>query len=699
MSIRQRNFLIWLGLVLATVAVYWPVRHFDFVNYDDQSYVYENPHVQRGLTLEGFAWFFTTHWEANWHPLTWLSHMLEVQLFGLNAGGHHLVNLLFHVANALLLFHILNRMTAAPLRSAFVAALFALHPLHVESVAWIAERKDVLSAFFWMLTLWAYVRYVETLNAQRSTLNRFYALTLVFFTLGLMAKPMLVTLPFVLLLLDYWPLGRTRWADSVVGKKVKFPLSRLLMEKLPFLTLSVASCAVTLWAQHAGGAVESTEHLPIDGRIINALVSYVRYLGKAFWPDGLAVFYPLEKWPLEAVVVAAAVLLGVSLWVVWNARRQPQFVLGWLWYLGTLVPVIGLVQVGSQSMADRYSYLPLIGIFIMVAWSLPSSVLERPRLKIIAAVTAVVLLGICAALSCRQLRYWQNSVTLFEHALAVTGPNDVAHLNLGNAFLANGKIQDAISHYEQALWVRPAEAHSNIGSALMRLGRVPEAVGHFEQALLVKPDYAEAHYNLGLALAQLGNLQEAMNHWEQALRIKPDYAEAHYNLGGALWQTGNTQEAIAHWEQALRINPHYADAHRSLGLVLAQTGSPREAITHLERVLEIQPDLPDVQNKLARMLTTLTPAEGGDPVRALTMAERACALTGNRVVPYLDTLAAAYAAAGRFNDAIATAAKAIELARAAGQPQMVSEIEAHLQLYRSGQPYRLSLPATRPREP
>jgi predicted negative regulator of RcsB-dependent stress response len=538
LSRRQRNLVIWLGLVLATAAVYWPVRHFGFVNYDDQSYVYENPHVQRGLSLEGIAWSFSTDSEANWHPLTWLSHMLDCQLFGLNAGGHHLVNLLFHLVSTLLLFHILSRMTAAPWRSAFVAALFALHPLHVESVAWIAERKDVLSALFWMLTMWAYVRYAETLHASRSSLGVWYGLSLFFFTLGLMAKPMLVTLPFVLLLLDYWPLGRTRWTDSVTGEKEKVTLGRLLLEKLPFFALTIVSCGLTLWAQRAGGAVESVEHLPISGRIANALVSYARYLGKAFWPDGLAVFYPFEKLPLEGIMGAGAILLGVSIWAVWNVRRKPPFVVGWLWYLGTLVPVIGLVQVGSQAMADRYSYLPLIGVFIMMAWSLPNSVMERPRLRLLVAVAAVVLLSICAVLSRRQLSYWQNSITLFEHALAVTGPNDVAHLNLGNAFLTTGRIPDAIAHYEQALRVKPAEAHGNIGSALMRLGRVQEAIGHFEQALLAKPDYAEAHYNLGLALAQLGNLSEAIKHWEQALQIKPDYAEAHYNLGGALWQTG-----------------------------------------------------------------------------------------------------------------------------------------------------------------
>ncbi len=667
-SQRWRNVLICLCLVLVTTIVYWPVRNFEFVNYDDLYYVYENPQVQRGLTRQGLAWAFTAAHSDNWHPLTWLSHMLDCQLFGLDAGAHHLVNVVFHIANTLLLFGVLRRMTAAPWRSGFVAALFALHSLHVESVAWVAERKDVLSAFFWMLTMWAYVRYVETLNVQRSSLptprsplHAFYGLALLFFALGLMAKPMVMTLPFALLLLDYWPLGRTPWAKPATGENLKIPPGRLLKEKLPFLALTVVSCGVTYWAQRIGGAIESLARLPVGDRIANAAVSYLRYLGKVFWPGGLAVFYPCQKWPVEIVAGAVAVLIALSVWAIRSARREPHFVTGWFWYLGTLVPVIGLVQVGEQSMADRYTYLPSIGLFMMAAWCVPSSAIGQRAGRMIAAATMALLLGACAVLSRSQVRHWRNSVTLFRHALAVTKDNYVAHLNLG--------------------------------VALAQAGRVEEAVEHLEDALRIKPGYADVHFNLGLALVLLGKIPEAMSHWEQALRIRPGFAKAHYNLGLVLWQAGKTQGAIGHFKQALRIQPDYAEAHVNLGLALEQTGNPREAIGHYEQALRIKPDTPEVQNNLAWLLATLAPADGGDPVRAVTLAERACALTGHRVAPYLDTLAAADAAAGRFNDAIATAQKAIELARAAGQPQVASEIEAHLELYRAGHPYR------RPRTP
>jgi Flp pilus assembly protein TadD len=626
LSRRQRNFLICLGLVLATVTVYWPVSHCEFTNYDDDHYVYKNPQVETGLTIQGVVWAFTTRYAGNWHPLTWLSHMLDWQLWAGNAGAHHLVNLLFHLVNTLLLFHVLNQMTAAPWRSGFVAALFALHPLHVESVAWVAERKDVLSTLFWMLTLWAYGRYVERFKVHGSGFKGFYGLALLFFALGLMAKPMLVSLPFVLLLLDFWPLGRARWVKPVLGDQTAVPLSRLLMEKSPFFALTAASCAVTFWAQRLGGTIESLEYLPLGDRIANAVVSYVRYLGKAFWPDGLAVFYPLQRWSSEAALVAVVVLFGVSAWVLWNTRSQPQFVVGWLWYLGTLVPVIGLVQAGSQSMADRYTYLPLIGLFIILAWSLPSRLVEQPMPRTIAAATAVVLLSVCGMLSGLQLRYWQNSVALFEHALAVTEPNFVTHYNLGFALALAGRVEDALEH--------------------------------FKQALQIKPDNADVNYSMGLALVLLGKAPEGVSYWEQALRIKPNDAIRQYDLANVLLKLRRMPQAIEHFQQVLRINPDYIEA----------------------------------LNNLAWLLATLAPSDGGDPSRAVTLAKQACDLTSHGMPSYLDTLAAAYAAAGRFDEAIITAQEAIELARVAGQSQMVSAIEAHLRLYRRGQPYRQAAP-------
>ncbi len=640
-SSQRRNDLISLCLVLVTLAVYWPVRQFQFVNYDDGAYVYLNPPVRSGVTLNGLAWAFTTFHQSNWHPLTWISHMLDCQFFGLDAGAHHLVNVFIHIAVTVLLFQILNRMTAAPWRSAFVAALFALHPLHVESVAWIAERKDVLSTFFWMLTLWAYVRYVEKLTVRSSQFTVHYVLALVFFMLGLMAKPMLVTLPFVLLLLDYWPLGRTPWAKPAVSdcsrgvsrggvavenvpSKPKLTLrlqvssqslGRLVMEKVPFLVLALASSAVTVWAQ-SGEAISSLQALPLGTRLANAVVAYPAYLGKTFWPSGLAVFYPYPQWPLGVVVGSGAILLGVSALVIWNARRSPQFLVGWLWFLGTLVPVIGLIQVGGQSFADRYTYLPSIGLFLMAGWSLPNGLLEhskaavrrrspdravpetvglpcpelagrpsvetcagsetlaqRALLRQVAAVAAITLLAAFAVVCRAQVLQWENTETLFRHALAVTKNNWLAHYNLGVYLMQQGRLDDAIAHYEQAVRIRPNyfEAHNNMAFALRKAGRLAEAIDHWEQALHTWPNNVEVNNNLGLALLQAGKVQEAIEHFQQALLIKPDAAATHFNLGLALEHVGKTNDAISHYERALRLRPDLMQAHDSLARLRAMT--------------------------------------------------------------------------------------------------------------------------------
>jgi tetratricopeptide (TPR) repeat protein len=709
-SERQRNILICLGLALAIAVVYSPVVRFGFINYDDPTYVTDNAFVKAGLTFKGFVWAFTNTSAYNWHPLTWLSHMLDCQLFGLNAGAHHLVNVIFHVANTLLLFSVLRRMTRAPWRSAFVAAVFALHPLHVESVAWVAERKDVLSALFWVLTIWAYVRYVENLKPQNSKLKAspqtrsplpplsafrsppslFYFLALLFFSLGLMAKPMVVTLPFVLLLLDYWPLGRTPWVKPLVGDEARTPLGELLQEKLPFLALTALSCVVTFRAQSVGGAVESLERLPVGDRLSNAVVSYVRYLGKLLWPSRLTAFYPYEKWPFEIVMGTGVILLGVSVWVILRARREPQLFVGWFWFVGTLMPVIGLLQVGAQSMADRYTYLPSIGFLIMLAWSVPSGTIGQRLPKPVVASVGVALAGLCAIPCWFQVGYWKGSETLFRHALEVTRGNWMAHNNLALALWQARKPQEAVEHFEAALRLRPdsAEAHNNLGNALRQIGKLQEAIGCFDKALQIKPDYAEAHYNVGLALFALGQKQEAVRHLEKAVRLKPDFAEAYRNLGTVLLLTGNAKDAIQSYRQALRLRPDDAETHSGMGTALNQLGRTQDAIRHYEEALRIRPDYAEAQNNLAWALATLAPQEGGNPVRAVALAEQTCKITGNRAATCLDTLAAAYAAAGRFNNAIVTAQKAIDLARSGKQPQLIDEIEARLRLYRSGQAYR-----------
>ncbi len=565
---RQRQQAILIGVCLAVLiaVVYWPVRHAGFVNYDDDEYVTANPHVLGGLTVSGVVWAFTACRAANWHPLTWLSHALDCQLFGMNAGAHHAVNVLLHVANTLLLFWVLRRMTGATWRSACVAALFGVHPLHVESVAWIAERKDVLSGLFWMLALWGYVRYVEQPTRRR------YAVVVGCYAMGLMAKPMVATLPFVLLLLDYWPLGRTRWTPSVVGNNAPLPFGKLVREKAPFFVLAAVSCGVTIWAQHSGGAISSVEGLPLAPRMANAVVSYVRYIEKTAWPIDLAAFYPYWAWSPTIVILAGAILVAVSGLVIRRARRDPHLAVGWLWFLGTLAPVIGLVQVGLQSMADRYAYLPSIGLTIMVCWSVPSRALERRSLKVITVVAAAAALAVCAVLSRVQVEYWKDSEALFRHALGVTRGNYVAHNNLGIALAQAGRMPEAIEHLQQALQINPgyAEAHYNLGVALTRMGKIEEAIAHYQHALQVRPNYAEAHCNLGNAFLRQSKVSDAIAQYEQALRIKPDLAEAHYNLARALEQTHSVREAIEHYQQALRIEPDYTLAQNALARLQAR---------------------------------------------------------------------------------------------------------------------------------
>jgi tetratricopeptide (TPR) repeat protein len=657
----SRPRIVCVLLALVTLLVYLPVRHYAFVNFDDPDYVTENPMVQAGLTWSGFQWAFTTWHASNWHPLTWLSHMVDCQLFGLNAGGHHLVNVLFHATNAVLLFLLLLRLTSALWQSAFIAALFAWHPLHVESVAWVAERKDVLSAFFGLLTLMAYVCYAQGVtsgmwqvtrtNSIRSRVtcpaSRYYSLALLFFALGLMAKPMLVTLPFVFLLLDYWPLRRvTGDGWQVTGdKKSVGKLSTLnctpnafgaqlstILEKWPFFALAAASCVVTFVAQKRGEAVVSLGGYPLSSRIANAAVAYVKYLFNSVYPVNLAVIYPLPIYSLPkenpwVQVAGAIIVLAMISWVIWRARRQrPYLLTGWLWYLGMLVPVVGLVQVGSQAMADRFTYLPLIGVFIGVVFGL-GDLAKKLRLEpmVMASVAGVVLAG-CLFATARQLRFWRDSETLFEHTLAVTKDNPIAQSNLGTALSEAGQPQEAAEHFGEALRLNPdyAPAHYNLGHALLQTGQPQEAIEHFQEALRLKLDDAPAHNNLGVALVQTGHPQEAIKHYQEALRLQPNLPEAQYNLGNALLQTGQPQEATAHFQEALRLKPDYAMAHNNLGVALAQTGQPQAAIKHYQEALRLQPNLPDAHCDLGITLT-----EVGRLTEAITHFEQALQLEPN----------------------------------------------------------------------
>jgi Flp pilus assembly protein TadD len=602
MQQKRLPYAVYLVLILATLAVFHQLPSHDFVNYDDDLFVYENPQVRNGFSKKGVIWAFTAFSPDYWKPLSWLSHMLDCELFGLRPGMHHLTNLLLHVANSVLLLLVLNRMTGALWPSSFVAALFALHPLHVESIAWVAERKDVLGAFFWFLTIWAYSRYVERPRSGR------YLFVLLLFALGLMAKPMVVTLPFILLLLDYWPLERMQLHSTrLKGERGMTQSSafRLVWEKIPLFVLSGAITVVTIIAQRQVGALKSIEAYPFKLRIANALVSCISYIGKMVWPHKLAIFYPFPTAiPLWQSAGAGLLLITVTVLLMRVAVNRPYLVVGWLWYLVILLPVIGLVQVGGQAMADRYTYLSLIGLFIIIAWGVPSLLASWRRGKmVITLATSVLLLGfaICSVL---QVRYWQNSISLFRHTDKVTSNNDVAHNHLGMALVSQGELEEAMSHYAAALRIKPREryVHSNLGVALARQGRLEEAIGHYTEALRVKPDFAEAHNNLGNALAKQGKLEEAIRHYSEALRIKPDFAEAHNNLGNALAMQGELEEAIRNYSEALQIKPDYTGAHNNLGNAFAMQGRIEEATSHYSEALRISPEHAKAHNNLGNML-------------------------------------------------------------------------------------------------
>ncbi len=546
------KLVICLFLIVATLGAYSGIRSFDFITFDDYTYVAGNPNVKAGLTKQSLIWSFTKLHAGNWHPLTWLSHILDYEMFGLKPGMHHLTNLIFHIANTLLIFLVFGKMTGALWRSAFVAVLFALHPLHVESVAWIAERKDVLSTLFWMLTMWAYIRYSRGPSLAR------YILILVFFILGLMSKPMLVSLPFVMLLMDYWPLGRLQSRLPEKGARLKLtrlPLFRLILEKIPFFALAAVISVVAFFAQ--GEAVQPTEDFPPGLRIGNALVSYVIYIKKMFWPNDLSIFYPYPQTiPLWQVAGSGLLLFTLSILSLKIAQRRPYAAVGWAWYLGTLVPVIGLIQVGNQSMADRYTYIPLIGLFIIIAWGIPDLFGQWRYRKHTLAVSASLLLSVLSVCSWLQVRHWKDSIALFAHAIDVTDGNWMAHNNIGFPLVQKGRSQEAIRHFSEAVRIKPdfAEAHLNLANTLALGGRLEEAIRHFSEALKIKPDLADAHIGLGVIWARQGNLDKAVHHFIKATHINREDIMARQYLDRALKQ-----------RRRLRGSPNYYRPNLPLG--------------------------------------------------------------------------------------------------------------------------------------
>ena len=805
---ERRTLIICALLVAATLAAYWPVTGCAFLNYDDNVFVTQNPRVAGGVNWASLAWAFSTGLGGNWQPVTWLSHLLDVQLFGLNPAWHHFTSLLIHTVSAVLLYLLLQRSTGAAWRSAAVAALFALHPLHVESVAWVAERKDVLSGFFFMLTLWAYVCYAERNSESRNPKTEgspnpeiqrtessltgthhasritqffpifhlrspiFYLLSLLFFTLGLMSKPMLVTVPFVLLLLDYWPLRRLvsgttdhglRTTDhgpqgeggtthdqsritphgpvsmrqsQIVNRKFH-PLLPLLLEKIPFIVLSAASSVVAFLAQRASESVYPLAVLPLTDRAINALVAYAVYLQKTLWPVGLAVFYPLpQRLPVTAGIVAGVVVLGVTAWAVVpllagirstasqkhllgsGTQCSPWRVVGWFWYLGMLLPVIGLVQVGLQARADRYTYLPLIGVFILVVWEVaeacrwgrvrsskpevrstegsecPDSEISSPRrsvawLLVCGAAAAVVILA-CALRTRDQVRYWRNSESLFRQAAAVTKDNWLSHYNLAGALCEDGRFDEAATEYRQTLAIHPdyARAHVNLGNLLLREGKADEAIGHWQQALQIRPGDASTHNNLATALLGRGQVDEAIAQLRQALASDPGLAIAHSSLGNTLLRKGKLDEATAHLQEAVRLRPDLARAQCSLGGALLRKGRAIEALEHYHAAVAVQPATAPVLTAVAWVFATCPEAGVRNGIRAVELAEQAERMAGDANPAILATLAAAYAEAGRFPEAVAAAQRVLGQISAQGNTPQAQALRAQIALYQAGSPFR-----------
>ena len=629
-----------IGLAALSVAVYGSVSRADFVRFDDPDYVTQNPEVRAGLTVHGFKWALSTGHAANWHPLTWLSHMIDVQLFGVTAGPHHLMNLLLHVLNTVLLFIALRRMTGSIGRSAFVAALFAVHPLHVESVAWVSERKDVLSTFFWMLTLLAYVAFVRQPRPGR------YALVFSSFALGLLAKPMVVTLPFALLLLDVWPLRRiTLWREPrrLVSADDVATAIRLVREKLPLLALALASSIVTVIVQRRGGAVGNLSAYPLGLRLENAIINYVAYIEKMIWPARLSAFYPYRQSVSAWMVGGAALLLiAATIAVVRRARSHPYLLVGWLWYLGTLTPVIGVIQVGLPSMADRYTYIPLIGLFIIVAWGAGDLAARWVPRRTVLPAAAVLVLAACATTARTQTETWRNSLTLWQHAVDVTSNNAYAQYNLGVVLVQAGRVDEGIARFREALRIDPgyADVHIDMGNALSDRGATDEALAEFATVVRLRPDYADArvaygnllrargrnddaiaqyrealrldstfasaHNELGNALTSKGQFADAMTEYTQAVRLAPGFAEAHNNVGAALARAGKSEQAIGEFLEALRLKPGDATFHYNAALMLEGVGRTKEAIEHLQAALQTDP-----RNDAARRaLDRLAPGRG-----------------------------------------------------------------------------------------
>ncbi len=703
LSQKHILFFIIAAIVTSTLVAYAPIRHNNFVNYDDIPYITENTLIAHGITQQSLGQAFTQPHFFMWHPLTTLSYMLDYQLFGLNPLGYHCVSVLIHIVNALLLFLILRNVTGTTWASAFVAAVFALHPLQVESVAWAAERKTVLSGLFWLLTMATYIRY-----ARKPGFGR-YMLLLFVFGLCIMTKPTVVTLPLVLLLLDYWPLlrfatkggpleriGRRKAED--VGQKaedggLKVSLKLLIIEKIPLLAMSAALSVITVIAQKSGKAVISLDIIPLDTRIANAFASYIKYIGKLIWPSDLAVFYPPSYPAIPKTTTAVYILLFIliSAISIYAGRRRKYMAVGWLWFVGTLVPMIGLVQSGYQVMANRYMYLSMLGLLIIIALAGKELIAKRPRLKTIAAIMGVISLSCLLVLTRMQVRHWQNNLTLFEYALKTTKNNPVIETYYGCAlFYEAGRLDEAEKHLSNAVRISPtfARALSNLGRVYIEEGKTDEAISCFTNLLRQNENSSDAHYDLALSLGMEKKYDEAIKHLARTLEIEPNYPDAHNKMGIALLATGKPDDSIKYFDKALRINKDKSEVYGNLGTAYMRLGKYGPGIYNFNKAVEQKPDSIINLNRLAWALATVENTSLRNANKAIEAAGRVCELTGNNNAEYLDTLAVTYAAAGRFEEAKATAGKALSIAKTNKQEALAGEIQERIKLYEAGQPYR-----------
>ena len=726
--IGSGNYSAVLGVCVFLVAAIWVVfgqtLHCEFVNYDDDEQIYEHPMVKNGLSLQGVVWVFTHSDDGHWIPLNKISHMLDCQFYGLKPGGHHLTNVLLHTVSVIVLFLVLRRMTGFLWRSAFVAAVFAIHPLRVESVAWVAERKDVLSGFFFMLTLWAYVGYVRRtqIRGQQSSMRKLfygfqpltsvdYWFALLFFACGLMSKAMVATLPLLLLLLDYWPLHRFLRPEPVAAKDKKKLLpvfQRLIFEKIPFLVLIIAAGVGLLFSRdrnnvvvavalQTGRGLASHSDLSLMVRTGHALLTPLVYLKQMFFPARLVVFSPPHQSvsPLE-MFMAVMLLTAISVLILARRRKQPYLVTGWFWYLVMLAPVLMLIQQGAEVRCDRYTYLPQIGLYILLTWTVVELTVSWRSRRWVLGGGATVVLAVLIACARIQTAYWRDSESLWTHALACTSNNTVAHNNLGDAFYQQGRMDEAIVQFQKTLAINPnnAEANYDLGNAFFKQGRMDEAIAQFHKTLAINVNNTDVHYNnadvhnnLGNIFLRQGRMDEAVAQFQEALAINPKNADAQYNLGNAFRRQGGVNEAIAQFQKALAIKPQFAEAHYNLGNAFLQQGQVDEAIAHFQKALTIKPNYVEARNNLAWVLATCPQASLRNGIEAVKLAEQANQLTGGENPVVLCTLAAAFGEAGRFPEAIETAQRALQLAEAQSNTTLAGTLQSQLKLYQAGIPF------------